>query len=200
MYVSLTWQVSVDAVRQLDRNLFEAYIERRADPIAGSLEPGIYAGYFDWRDCQTPTGTVQLHLTPRVLDVCQCGMMRGWEEEEEGGNHLQQPLTGPGDVRNEPQQHGNATYQVWVWACCGSHVSCRSYFSLMTYCKHCWVHFISLMAFEFSSGCALMTFHQRHCRPRWNFNAYMWSTLAPDVKQRVECVSDLRGFSWFHHF
>lgn len=49
-------QVSVDAVRQLDRNLFEAYIERRADPISGSLEPGIYAGYFDWRDCQTPTG------------------------------------------------------------------------------------------------------------------------------------------------
>lgn len=52
--------MSVDAVRQLDRNLFEAYIERRADPIAGSLEPGIYAGYFDWRDCQTPTGTVSV--------------------------------------------------------------------------------------------------------------------------------------------
>ncbi len=49
----------MDAVRELDRKLFEAYIERRADPIAGSLEPGIYAGYFDWRDCQTPTGTVK---------------------------------------------------------------------------------------------------------------------------------------------
>lgn len=58
-YVYFTCQVSVDAVRQLDRKLFEAYIERRADPIAGSLEPGIYAGYFDWRDCQTPTGTMQ---------------------------------------------------------------------------------------------------------------------------------------------
>lgn len=56
-------QVSVDAVRELDRNLFDAYIERRADPIAGSLEPGIYAGYFDWRDCQTPSGTEQLSLT-----------------------------------------------------------------------------------------------------------------------------------------
>uniref|UniRef100_A0A671VVX5 Exocyst complex component 2 n=1 Tax=Sparus aurata TaxID=8175 RepID=A0A671VVX5_SPAAU len=44
--------------KHLDRNLFEAYIERRADPIAGSLEPGIYAGYFDWRDCQPPTGTL----------------------------------------------------------------------------------------------------------------------------------------------
>uniref|UniRef100_A0A667Z3C2 Exocyst complex component 2 n=1 Tax=Myripristis murdjan TaxID=586833 RepID=A0A667Z3C2_9TELE len=53
-----------EAVRQLDRKLFDAYIERRADPIAGSLEPGIYAGYFDWRDCQSPTGT--------VLCVCVC--------------------------------------------------------------------------------------------------------------------------------
>lgn len=52
----LVLQVSMDAIRELDRKLFEAYIERRADPIAGSLEPGIYAGYFDWRDCQTPSG------------------------------------------------------------------------------------------------------------------------------------------------
>ncbi|MEQ2157390.1 Exocyst complex component 2, partial [Goodea atripinnis] len=51
--------VSMDAVRELDGKLFEAYIERRADPIAGSLEPGMYAGYFDWRHCQTPTGTRQ---------------------------------------------------------------------------------------------------------------------------------------------
>ncbi|XP_029905699.1 exocyst complex component 2 [Myripristis murdjan] len=80
-------RVSVEAVRQLDRKLFDAYIERRADPIAGSLEPGIYAGYFDWRDCQSPTGvrnylkealvsiitvhaevfTVSKELVPRVL-------------------------------------------------------------------------------------------------------------------------------------
>uniref|UniRef100_A0A7N6F943 Exocyst complex component 2 n=1 Tax=Anabas testudineus TaxID=64144 RepID=A0A7N6F943_ANATE len=52
-----------NAVRELDRKLFEAYIERRADPIAGSLEPGIYAGYFDWRDCQTPTGTKEQRHT-----------------------------------------------------------------------------------------------------------------------------------------
>uniref|UniRef100_A0A8C4GYL8 Exocyst complex component 2 n=1 Tax=Dicentrarchus labrax TaxID=13489 RepID=A0A8C4GYL8_DICLA len=60
--------VSVDAVRQLDRNLFEAYIERRADPIAGSLEPGIYAGYFDWRDCQTPTG-VRNYLKEALVNI-----------------------------------------------------------------------------------------------------------------------------------
>uniref|UniRef100_A0A674NA45 Exocyst complex component 2 n=1 Tax=Takifugu rubripes TaxID=31033 RepID=A0A674NA45_TAKRU len=61
-------QVSVDAVRQLDRNLFEAYIERRADPISGSLEPGIYAGYFDWRDCQTPTG-VRNYLKEALVNI-----------------------------------------------------------------------------------------------------------------------------------
>uniref|UniRef100_A0A671VY73 Exocyst complex component 2 n=1 Tax=Sparus aurata TaxID=8175 RepID=A0A671VY73_SPAAU len=61
-------QVSVDAVRQLDRNLFEAYIERRADPIAGSLEPGIYAGYFDWRDCQPPTG-VRNYLKEALVNI-----------------------------------------------------------------------------------------------------------------------------------
>ncbi|CAF98087.1 unnamed protein product, partial [Tetraodon nigroviridis] len=61
-------QISVEAVRQLDKNLFEAYVERRADPIAGSLEPGIYAGYFDWRDCQTPTG-VRNYLKEALVTI-----------------------------------------------------------------------------------------------------------------------------------
>uniref|UniRef100_A0A3Q1IDU4 Exocyst complex component 2 n=1 Tax=Anabas testudineus TaxID=64144 RepID=A0A3Q1IDU4_ANATE len=61
-------RASVDAVRELDRKLFEAYIERRADPIAGSLEPGIYAGYFDWRDCQTPTG-VRNYLKEALVNI-----------------------------------------------------------------------------------------------------------------------------------
>ncbi|KAK5930363.1 hypothetical protein CgunFtcFv8_026600 [Champsocephalus gunnari] len=61
-------RVSMDAVRGLDRKLFEAYIERRADPIAGSLEPGIYAGYFDWRDCQTPTG-VRNYLKEALVSI-----------------------------------------------------------------------------------------------------------------------------------
>ncbi|XP_034003142.1 exocyst complex component 2 [Trematomus bernacchii] len=61
-------RVSMDAVRGLDRKLFEAYIERRADPIAGSLEPGIYAGYFDWRDCQTPTG-VRNYLKEALVNI-----------------------------------------------------------------------------------------------------------------------------------
>uniref|UniRef100_A0A3P9NYN4 Exocyst complex component 2 n=1 Tax=Poecilia reticulata TaxID=8081 RepID=A0A3P9NYN4_POERE len=57
-----------NAVRELDGKLFEAYIERRADPIAGSLEPGMYAGYFDWRDCQTPAG-VRNYLKEALVNI-----------------------------------------------------------------------------------------------------------------------------------
>jgi hypothetical protein len=44
------------SLKDLDQRLFENYIELKADPIVGSLEPGIYAGYFDWKDCLPPTG------------------------------------------------------------------------------------------------------------------------------------------------
>uniref|UniRef100_A0A452EGF0 Exocyst complex component 2 n=1 Tax=Capra hircus TaxID=9925 RepID=A0A452EGF0_CAPHI len=73
-------QVSMASLKDLDQRLFESYIELKADPIVGSLEPGIYAGYFDWRDCLPPTGgwfqvpglqvhvfTVSKDLVPRVL-------------------------------------------------------------------------------------------------------------------------------------
>ncbi|XP_053099804.1 exocyst complex component 2 isoform X2 [Hemicordylus capensis] len=80
-------QVSMDSLKELDQRLFEMYIELKADPIVGSLEPGIYAGYFDWKDCLAPTGvrnylkealvhiiavhaevfTVSKELVPRVL-------------------------------------------------------------------------------------------------------------------------------------
>uniref|UniRef100_A0A8B9KQW3 Exocyst complex component 2 n=1 Tax=Astyanax mexicanus TaxID=7994 RepID=A0A8B9KQW3_ASTMX len=63
-------RVSKEAVRELDERLFESYIEKKSDPIVGSLEPGIYAGYFDWKDCLPPTGTVftvSKELVPRVL-------------------------------------------------------------------------------------------------------------------------------------
>ncbi|KAJ7338482.1 hypothetical protein JRQ81_012372 [Phrynocephalus forsythii] len=80
-------QVTMNSLKKLDQQLFEMYIELKADPIVGSLEPGIYAGYFDWKDCLTPTGvrnylkealvqiiavhaevfTVSKELVPRVL-------------------------------------------------------------------------------------------------------------------------------------
>uniref|UniRef100_A0A8C8BRG2 Exocyst complex component 2 n=1 Tax=Oncorhynchus tshawytscha TaxID=74940 RepID=A0A8C8BRG2_ONCTS len=61
-------QVSVHAVKELDESLFDAYIERKSDPIVGSLEPGIYAGYFDWRDCSTPTG-VRNYLKEALVNI-----------------------------------------------------------------------------------------------------------------------------------
>jgi len=44
------------SLKELDQRLFENYIELKADPIVGSLETGIYAGYFDWKDCLPPAG------------------------------------------------------------------------------------------------------------------------------------------------
>ncbi|XP_067911422.1 exocyst complex component 2 isoform X1 [Heterodontus francisci] len=61
-------QVSVDAVKHLDQRLFETYIELKADPVVGSLEPGIYAGYFDWKDCLAPTG-VRTYLKEALVNI-----------------------------------------------------------------------------------------------------------------------------------
>eukprot|EP00058_Branchiostoma_floridae_P027001 XP_002612492.1 hypothetical protein BRAFLDRAFT_214268 [Branchiostoma floridae] len=40
----------------LDEKLFDAYLEQKADPLVGALEPGVYAGYFMWNDCLPPRG------------------------------------------------------------------------------------------------------------------------------------------------
>uniref|UniRef100_A0A8C8BS33 Exocyst complex component 2 n=1 Tax=Oncorhynchus tshawytscha TaxID=74940 RepID=A0A8C8BS33_ONCTS len=61
-------RVTVHAVKELDESLFDAYIERKSDPIVGSLEPGIYAGHFDWRDCGTPTG-VRNYLKEALVNI-----------------------------------------------------------------------------------------------------------------------------------
>nr|XP_045361538.1 exocyst complex component 2 isoform X3 [Camelus bactrianus] len=61
-------QVSMASLKELDQRLFESYIELKADPIVGSLEPGIYAGYFDWKDCLPPTG-VRNYLKEAVVSI-----------------------------------------------------------------------------------------------------------------------------------
>ncbi|XP_058878602.1 exocyst complex component 2-like isoform X2 [Acipenser ruthenus] len=61
-------RVSVESVRDLDQRQFETYIELKADPIVGSLEPGIYAGYFDWKDCLPPTG-VRNYLKEALVNI-----------------------------------------------------------------------------------------------------------------------------------
>ncbi|XP_006888763.1 PREDICTED: exocyst complex component 2 [Elephantulus edwardii] len=61
-------QVSMAALKELDQRLFENYIELKADPIVGSLEPGIYAGCFDWKDCPPPTG-VRNYLKEALVNI-----------------------------------------------------------------------------------------------------------------------------------
>ena len=39
---------------ELDNRLMEGYLETRRDPIVCALEPGMYAGYFDWATCARP--------------------------------------------------------------------------------------------------------------------------------------------------
>ncbi|XP_075069089.1 exocyst complex component 2 [Mixophyes fleayi] len=61
-------QASTESLRELDQRLFENFIEIKADPIVGSLEPGIYAGYFDWKDCLPPTG-VRNYLKEALVNI-----------------------------------------------------------------------------------------------------------------------------------
>ncbi|XP_075441928.1 exocyst complex component 2 [Ascaphus truei] len=61
-------QVSTDSLKELDQRLFGTYIENKADPIVGSLEPGIYTGYFDWKDCPSPTG-VRNYLKEALVNI-----------------------------------------------------------------------------------------------------------------------------------
>ncbi|XP_064299568.1 exocyst complex component 2 isoform X2 [Phalacrocorax carbo] len=61
-------QVSMESLKELDQRLFEMYIEFKADPIVGSLEPGIYAGYFDWKDCLAPAG-VRNYLKEALVNI-----------------------------------------------------------------------------------------------------------------------------------
>ncbi|XP_076999617.1 exocyst complex component 2 isoform X4 [Tamandua tetradactyla] len=61
-------QISMASLKELDQRLFENYIELKADPIVGSLEPGIYAGYFDWKDCLPPTG-VRNYLKEALVNI-----------------------------------------------------------------------------------------------------------------------------------
>uniref|UniRef100_A0A672R7R6 Exocyst complex component 2 n=1 Tax=Sinocyclocheilus grahami TaxID=75366 RepID=A0A672R7R6_SINGR len=73
-------RVSIEALRQLDEYLFETYIEKKSDPIVGSLESGIYAGYFDWKDCLPPTGNTHLNhvicmLTSAVIAFMSVSVM-----------------------------------------------------------------------------------------------------------------------------
>jgi len=43
------------ALSDLDRKVLETYLEQRADPLVGTIEPSMYLGGFDWDTAGKPT-------------------------------------------------------------------------------------------------------------------------------------------------
>lgn len=165
-------QVSVDAVRELDRKLFDAYIERRADPIAGSLEPGMYAGYFDWRDCRTPTGT-----------QCWGGESPSattnwpqWAHEFSPSSPVGQKhdISGLICIVVVPMCHVRST-TLWLLTVNPA----KDILSVPLQCS------LGLYGELWVCSCVCVCIHLTFCyEPRWNLN--MMFTLAQDVKQHVK--------------
>ncbi|XP_038068358.1 exocyst complex component 2-like [Patiria miniata] len=58
-----------EAYIELDEKIFEAYCEQKTDPLVGALEPGMYAGHFDWGDCPKPTG-----VRPYIKEAVMCSV------------------------------------------------------------------------------------------------------------------------------
>ncbi len=62
-------QAAQETYRDLDRKLFEAYIEQKSDPIVGAMEPNMYRGGFEWKHWKKPTG-----LSSSIEDILYtCG-------------------------------------------------------------------------------------------------------------------------------
>ncbi|KAG1704402.1 Exocyst complex component 2 [Nymphon striatum] len=47
-------KASTSNYHSLDQKVFEAYIEKKCDPIIGAIEQNIYVGKFDWNECSVP--------------------------------------------------------------------------------------------------------------------------------------------------
>ena len=43
----------------MDEQLFNSYIEEKANPIVGALEQNMYTGKFDWSECCPPLGMLK---------------------------------------------------------------------------------------------------------------------------------------------
>nr|XP_002127048.1 exocyst complex component 2 [Ciona intestinalis] len=53
---------------KLDEKFFEAYVEHRVEPLTGALEPGMYAGSFDWNECLRPEG-VRPYIKTALMSI-----------------------------------------------------------------------------------------------------------------------------------
>lgn len=55
---------------ELDKKLFDSYIEQKSDPIIGAMEPSMYKGSFTWRTCPIPSG-VRSYLKENLMSMIE---------------------------------------------------------------------------------------------------------------------------------
>lgn len=55
---------------ELDKKLFDSYIEQKSDPIIGAMEPSMYFGGFSWKTCPTPVG-VRSYLKENLMSMIE---------------------------------------------------------------------------------------------------------------------------------
>ncbi|PVD20477.1 hypothetical protein C0Q70_18633 [Pomacea canaliculata] len=55
---------------ELDKKLFESYVEQKSDPIIGAMEPSMYRGRFSWKTCPPPTG-VRNYLKENLMSMIE---------------------------------------------------------------------------------------------------------------------------------
>ncbi len=54
-------QAAVWHYKNLDIQLFDSYIEEKANPVIGRLEQSMYQGKFEWSGSPRPTGNGESH-------------------------------------------------------------------------------------------------------------------------------------------
>ncbi|XP_064467381.1 exocyst complex component 2-like [Ornithodoros turicata] len=54
----------LNSLANLDRKLFQKLLDAKCDPIVGGIEPNLYAGAFDWKNCPVPVG-----VSPYIREV-----------------------------------------------------------------------------------------------------------------------------------
>ncbi|XP_042900895.1 exocyst complex component 2 isoform X1 [Parasteatoda tepidariorum] len=68
--MQLVIKSSIARFQEVISKLFEAYVERKADPIVGAIEPRMYASCFSWESDYKPTG-VSIYIKQTILDMSE---------------------------------------------------------------------------------------------------------------------------------
>lgn len=62
--VSANWNGDWTQLETLDNAVLDAYLERRCDPLVGTIEPSMYLGNLEWDSDVTPT-----HIRPYCQEI-----------------------------------------------------------------------------------------------------------------------------------